>query len=425
MMSGKKRTTGGKTETFARNSSPYCHLKEKVDPDHLERDVTPLLAEVRPMWGSRYQWRLLKGGTVNTTAIFWQEGDSDKSDAIVVRIYSDAVAHIVSREDEFMAMQIAHAAGCFPAIYASFGNGVMYRYAHGRIATYVDYVKPEVIRAIARAFSKLHHVDVSSLELWDRRGQPATFDMTLRTPIGLEKRLTSMPTHVKGANRDRLFQQYRAEVTDEVLRSEVDYMRSVMEQVQLPVGFSHGDCGITNILYDDQTGAVTLVDWELSACHYRSRDVAYFVFNHKVYMELQELTKPEDPDITPEVRDLWLRNYLEAMYEDKGLDPSTIRDSDLEMMSIEHEIMQIHGSLEFLLVAIAFTDLAVGCDFLARIPVAKDRYFSTKDQLPQLVERYLELKRSNGHIWGGESHNFIFSIYGNEWITSGICSLKI
>ena len=251
------------------------------------------------------------------------------SDAIVVRIYGSVGDIMMSRDREFLAMQIAHAAGCFPRVYASFDNGVLYRYAHGRIMTCRDYVKPDVVRAVTRELFQLHDIDITSLTLWDRNGKPAKFDPTLQTIKKLDRLIASIPASARDPEQEPTFQQYRQALSDSVLKTERNYIKGILEKLHLPLGITHSNCNNRNMLLDERTGDVTVVDWETAAFHYRARDLAYYIFNHKVYTDLMHTTSADDPDITPNIRDLWLRSYLEAFCEQRGLDPSRIQDSDL------------------------------------------------------------------------------------------------
>ena len=54
--------------------------------------------------------------------------------------------------------------------------------------------------------------------------------------------------------------------------------------------------------------------------------------------------------------------------------------------------MQIFGSLEFMVMGLAYVNLKKNVHFLKRTPIAKERYFSMKPYLPDLVAKYLQLR---------------------------------
>ena len=69
----------------------------------------------------------------------------------------------LKREKEFLTMQVARAAGCFPAIVAAFKNGVIYEYEPGRIVTSHDLVKPDIVKKVVQQLHLFQHIDLDSL----------------------------------------------------------------------------------------------------------------------------------------------------------------------------------------------------------------------------------------------------------------------
>ena len=52
------------------------------------------------------------------------------------------------------------------------------------------------------------------------------------------------------------------------------------------------------------------------------------------------MVKPEEPEITPEVRLEWIRCYLEAKYTHFGKDPTDIPEVLVEFSDVEHAILE-------------------------------------------------------------------------------------
>merc|ERR1719184_77079 len=107
---------------------------------------------------------------------FHQSADTKKDDAIVVRVFGDSLDFFTNRTKEFLAMQIAYAAGCFQPILAVFKNGVAYKYAHGRTLRYADLSNPKVIKTVTRKLAQLHTIDIDSVPLVDANGEKGVFD---------------------------------------------------------------------------------------------------------------------------------------------------------------------------------------------------------------------------------------------------------
>ena len=56
------------------------------------------------------------------------------------------------------------------------------------------------------------------------------------------------------------------------------------------------------------------------------------------------ILKPDDPEITHEVRSLWIRRYMERKYELMGKDPKSIPDLVLEKSGVEQELFAVVNS---------------------------------------------------------------------------------
>ena len=65
------------------------------------------------------------------------------------------------------------------------------------------------------------------------------------------------------------------------------------------------------------------------------------------------MIKPEEPEITPEVRLEWIRCYLEAKYTHFGKDPADIPEVLVEFSDVEHAILEAVSNV----VVVAFSSL--------------------------------------------------------------------
>ena len=88
---------------------------------------------------------------------FYQVTDKEKHDALLVIVCDLETLHLpLEREKEFLNLQVAHAAGCFPAIVASFRNGVIYNHEPDRVVNFLDLTKhPHNIWTLTQ-FSSVH-----------------------------------------------------------------------------------------------------------------------------------------------------------------------------------------------------------------------------------------------------------------------------
>ena len=62
-------------------------------------------------------------------------------------------------------MQIAHKIGAFPKVYATFQNGMVYKYFKGRTLNFHDLNNPAIIKDLAQKLYKYQHTDVQARNL--------------------------------------------------------------------------------------------------------------------------------------------------------------------------------------------------------------------------------------------------------------------
>ena len=99
--------------------SPIRFYDLTVRAEAIEEDVFPILKALRPEWERRTLLsEFFDKGFVNNMVCFYHREDEHRSEAVVVRVYGAAVGDFNPKDKKFMNLQIAHAAGCFPAIHA-------------------------------------------------------------------------------------------------------------------------------------------------------------------------------------------------------------------------------------------------------------------------------------------------------------------
>ena len=63
--------------------------------------------------------------------------------------------------------------------------------------------------------------------------------------------------------------------------------------------------------------------------------------NIKYFFFFPGILKPDDPEITPDVRSLWIRRYMERKYELMGKNSKSIPDLVLEKFGVEQELFAV------------------------------------------------------------------------------------
>ena len=145
----------------------FRYFGVRIDKHRVKQDIIELLFSLKPNWTKDYLCQQeYFDGYVNSMTCFYQKTDDKRNDALVARVYGiEGQDMPVEREKELLTMQVAHAAGCFTAIVATFKNGVIYEYEPGRIVDFHDIVKPDVVRKMAHQLYRFQHMGLDSLEL--------------------------------------------------------------------------------------------------------------------------------------------------------------------------------------------------------------------------------------------------------------------
>ena len=359
--------------------------------DAVEEDVFPILQELRSQWNrDDLLSEVYTKGMVNNMTCYYHRNDEERTDAIVVRVYGAAVGDLNPRYKEFMNLQIAHAAGCFPAIYATFNNGLMYKYAPGLHTNYHDIVNPQNIRTISHMLCQLHHVDVDKVPLVDRKGNSVTYDKTPFLFDQMKDYIAAIPESPKDSQKLSKFNELRKELTNEYLLGEYEFVKVIIDEVKPPISFSHLDFHPRNIILNDKTGDITFIDFEMSCFAYKYTDLSLFVV-YKKFFDAMGFTTPDEPELTPDSRELYLDGYLDAMLEAEGATAS--REVEAELLDIGDNIVGMAEMLKFMAMGLTMADVEINeqVDFLELVRIASGEYYSGKSMLVSWKDRYLEL----------------------------------
>ena len=375
------------------SSFPHYHdiTVSGDDPD----SVWQLLHAVKPDWNREdLQRKPFPHGQINQMMCYYPRADEHMSDAVVVRVCSIHVGDAEMREREFLTAQIAHAAGCFPKIYASFNNGFVYQYAIGRKPNFHDITKPEFIRNFARKLYAFHSCEVMKLPLKNLRGKPTTYEPY---PVTLQERgmVNNIPDNLDPSLDTKVitkFQEQRREFSRDYFIQEYRYMQDILDDISLPVSLAHLDLHPLNMVLDPASGDITFLDFELSGHQYPYYDLVFFL-SIRSYLEKRGVFSPDEPAFTDEHCTMFLREYLHAKYESKGVDIISIPQEEFELIGIQHKIVDVLINLQFI-----SSFLALGCElkkfhFFDYLPDFNESYLAGKKELPVLRERCKELTK--------------------------------
>ena len=109
----------------------------------------------------------------------------------------------------------------------------------------------------------------------------------------------------------------------------------------------------------------------------------------KQIMVVAGMIDSDEPDITPESRQLFVRSYLETKYDD----PSQLTEEEIELFDISTRWLEISNNCKGM--PFMFMDFGLKrkkeIDWLKIVDAVVDDYNRDREELPKLRERYLQL----------------------------------
>ena len=377
--------------------NPIIFLNITVENIEEKSQVFEILKHVKPGWMlADLVYNGFDTGCVNGTKVFYQRKDDKRDDAVIVRVFSDGLGDANPRESEFLAMQIAHAAGCFPTIHASFTNGVVYKYAKGRVLCHKDLVKPDVIADITHKVYHLNHIDLESLTLLNRHGGPAKLDGKTNVLSRIKRFVNNIPTELEDQDRNKRFQDFRQKFSDEMLLAEYEFVKQLYEDIQMPVVFSHGDLHPHNMVIDDESNEITFVDLELTGFSYGCWDLCYLL-SMKPFYDAFGWTDESEPDISEVTRLMYIKGYLAAMFKQSGKEAGQMSDVYIEFMDLQFKLQELSVQCFFMIGGLGAAALP-RVDTTLIILLANEKYTALKYSINDIKARYVELKQTLRHL---------------------------
>ncbi|KAL1538402.1 putative choline kinase 2 [Salvia divinorum] len=270
--------------------------RDIVDPEALQ--VVPLKGA---MTNEVYQIKWIRNSS--------PEEPLPRSKKVLVRIYGAGVDVFFDRENEIRTFEFMSKQGQGPRLLGRFANGRVEEFIHARTLSAADLRDPEISGIIASKMKEFHDLDMpgsKKIVLWDR----------LRKWVTEAKRV-SLPQEAK---------EFRLED----LGAEISTLEKKL-YTNDRIGFCHNDLQYGNIMMDEETRSITIIDYEYASYNPISFDIA----NHFCEMAADYHTEtPHVLDYTkyPDLqeRDRFLCIYLAA----SGKQPSV---SEVKQLNQEVE----------------------------------------------------------------------------------------
>lgn len=265
----------------------------------------------------------LKGAMTNEVfQIKWQTPEGESSRKVVVRIYGEGTDIFFDRDVEVQTFEFMSKNGQGPRLLGRFANGRIEEFINARTLTASDLRDPSISALIAAKMKEFHDLDMpcpKDVHLWDR----------LRNCLNEARRLSSLEE----------VETFHLDTIDR----EISLLEKELSGAQIQIGFCHNDLQYGNIMLEEKTNSVTIIDYEYASYN----PVAYDIANH--FSEMAANYHTETPHILDfskypdmEERERFVRMYLSS----SGQEPS---DNEVEQLLNDVEKYTLASHLSWFL----------------------------------------------------------------------------
>lgn len=295
--------------------------KWSLDASNFEEGALNVLKHVRPSWSpDNVAFRFFTDGITNKLVGCYLK--SDPQDVVLIRVNGEGTELIIDRDMEVQTFRLLSAAQCGPPLYALFQNGMAYGFFHGEPLDEKNVRDDTVASLIAQEMVRLHSVDPD--------GQPSSQRKSVY-PSKTQRYLDMIPTSFPEKERQARFLE--GIPSQAVLQAELNEICQRLEELKMPIVFSHNDLLLKNIIYNQQQATVRFIDYEYAFLNYEAYDIG----NHFCeYAGIDEV----DYNLYPE-RDYqlkWLRRYLQFAFLALGKSGEEVTEVDVERLYVQANI---------------------------------------------------------------------------------------
>ncbi|PSS17440.1 Choline kinase [Actinidia chinensis var. chinensis] len=233
----------------------------KINGFVVPEDLMNLLSSMASNWGDVINKNILKvvhlnGAMTNKVyRISWPTTREDDNRTVLVRIYGEGVDLFFNRDEEIWTFECISKHGQGPRLLGRFPEGRVEEFIHAKTLSADDLRDPETSALIAAKLREFHNLDIPgsrNVFLWDR----------MRNWLNEAKNLCSS----QQANEFRI----------DTLEEEIDILEKELSRDCQEVGFCHNDLQYGNIMIDEETRSITIIDYEYASYN----PVAYDLANH-------------------------------------------------------------------------------------------------------------------------------------------------
>lgn len=244
--------------------------------DHLPEEAKDILKSLASKWEDVLDADALqvipqKGAMTNEVfQIKWPTTMGEMSRKVLVRIYGEGVDVFFDRDHEIQTFEFMSKNGQGPRLLGRFTNGRVEEFIRARTLSASDLRDPSISALIASKMKEFHDLDMpgeKKVHLWD----------ALRNWLSEAKRLSS-PKEVEAFYLD-------------TIDKEIAILEKELSCANQKIGFCHNDLQYGNIMLNEETNSVTIIDYEYASYN----PVAFDIANH--FCEMAANYHTEEPHI--------------------------------------------------------------------------------------------------------------------------------
>lgn len=225
-------------------------------------ELLKLLLTLASNWGDVFDANKLKvvhlsGAMTNVVyRITWPRNTTGNDErTVLVRIYGEGSDIFFDREEEIRIFESISTHGHGPRLLTQFPQGRVEEFIHAKTLSACDLRDPEISTLIAAKMREFHNLNMPGSKnalLWPR----------MRKWL-IKARSVCSPEQAKEFQLD-------------ILDDEIDTLEKELSRGQQDVAFCHNDLQYGNIMIDENTRSITLIDYEYAGYN----PVPYDLANH-------------------------------------------------------------------------------------------------------------------------------------------------
>ncbi|KAL5502998.1 hypothetical protein EMCRGX_G009871 [Ephydatia muelleri] len=297
----------------------WTHVAIEIDAENfLEGFKSHLLSHVRPNWSpSGTRAKVFNDGFTNKLVGLYHE-DGPKDDMVLMRINGPGTETFIDRDAELISTHLLHRAGLAAPVYLQFDNGTCYGYLPGRTVHVSEMGDRAVLGRVAKTMAKLHATEPP----------PASHSRAL--PFVWAKCddwISKVPQTFEDPKKNETFQ--RVIGTLDTLRTQYQWLRGVLRDCRSPQVFCHNDLLCGNLIYNEDSGAVTFIDFEYADVNYSAYDIGNYFCEFSGFVNPDYSRYPDE-----KTQKLFIRFYLEEAKIIRR-DGSSVSDDDVHSLYTE------------------------------------------------------------------------------------------